>query len=80
MEIKVQALYDVIQESEGNLRIPEIRVWCHPKNGGDDYYEVFKTFRDAFQFINHHPEAERIPLIAFKGWEIDLYSVQSHRE
>lgn len=66
---------DIIQEAEGELAKPEIRVWCHPKNGGDDWYKVFSTFKEALTFIASSKEAERIPLIAFRGWEINLWSM-----
>lgn len=60
------------------LKVPEIRVWCHPhyiEKAGDDYYNVFGSFKEAMDFIKKHKEAERIPLIAFKGMEINLWSL-----
>lgn len=67
---------DILQE-EKKLKIPEIRVWCHPHyigKSGSDYYNVFKTFKKAMNFIKKHKEAERFPLIAFNGLEISLWS------
>lgn len=66
---------DLLQ-SKKKLKTPEIRVWCHPhyvKKSGDDYYEVFDSFAAAEKFIKTHKEAERIPLVAFRGYEINLY-------
>ena len=71
---------DVIQKAIGNLATPEIRVWCHPHKIGEvgsDYYETFKTFNEAEEFISDHKEAEEKPLIAFGGYEIDLYGYLS---
>ena len=25
----------------------EYRVWCHPKNGGDDFYYAYETYDEA---------------------------------
>ncbi len=71
--LEITQTKDVIQEVKGNLVIPEIRVWCHPKKGVDDYYKVFDKFRAAHDFIKGHPEAEEAPLIAFQGHEINIY-------
>ena len=77
--MRVPATTDVLQEVHGDLEIPEIRVWCHPhKIGktGDDYYQVFATFKEALGFISSHPEAEDIPLVAFKGYELNLWDME----
>lgn len=75
----VPSTKDLIQESRGNLEEPEIRVWCHPhyiNEEGDDYYEVFDKFSDALEFIRIHPEAEEVPLIAFRGRELNLWAME----
>ena len=74
--LKITQLIDVIQEADGDLTTPEIRVWCHPHRiglSGDDDYQVFDSFKSAHEFIDSHPEAESSPLIAFKGHEINIY-------
>lgn len=80
MDVLVPATHDVLQEYEGNLKIPEIRVWCHPHrvgNQGGDFYNVFKSFEDALSFISKHLElAENVPLIAFKGYELNLFKIE----
>jgi len=81
MEIPV--LNDVIQDFKGNLKVPEIRVWCHPHyvgEHGDDYYEVFDTFQKALDFIAHNKKAEDAPLIAFKGYEINLWEIKERED
>jgi len=70
----VPVIQDTIQELKGDLQVPEIRVWCHPSEGGD-YYEVFQTFQKALEFINTHIESEAMPLIAFRGYEIDIFAI-----
>ena len=69
---------DIIQEVEGKLETPEIRVWCHPHkigNTGDDHYNTFSTFKEAEEFIETHKEAESVPLMAFGGYEINIYEL-----
>jgi len=76
MEIPVSR--DLIQKFRGNLEVPEIRVWCHPhyiETSGEDYYQVFESFKEAITFIETHFEAEGIPLIAFRGYEINLFAI-----
>ena len=66
-------------QSEKVLYTPEIRVWCHPHyedQSGDDYFKVFDSFKKAEQFIKSHKEAEDVPLVAFKGYEINLYAIE----
>lgn len=63
---------DLLQ-SKKKLKHPEIRVWCHPHyigKSGDDYCYVFKGLKLARQFIKKHKEAEKEPLIAYKGEEL----------
>jgi len=76
--VNVPSTIDIVQQVEGNLEIPEIRVWCHP--GGDDCYEVFDTFEQALNFIKEHPEAEEVPLIAFRGRELNIFDSQCIQE
>jgi len=77
--VNVPATKDMIQEVEGNIEnTPEIRVWCHPhkiEENGSDYYYTFPTFSDALQFIQTHPEAEDVPLVAFRGYELNLWDI-----
>lgn len=61
------------------LDTPEIRVWCHPhyvKKKGDDWYETFDSFKEAFEFIKTHKEAEGQPLIAYGGYEINIFDIE----
>lgn len=63
--------------------IPEIRVWCHPAKlgkGEADYYHVFPTFTEAISYIRTNKEAEDAPLIAFKGYEINIFDVPSLKQ
>jgi hypothetical protein len=76
---RVPVTIDMIQEVKGILtEVPEIRVWCHPhyvgKTGGS--YETFNTFQEALAFIKAHPEAEKTPLLAFQGWELNLFAIE----
>lgn len=36
----------------------EDRVWCHPPDGGDDYYYAFATCAEALRCAARTPEAE----------------------
>lgn len=78
MEQKLEIFKDLVQDCTSPLERPEIRVWCHPhyiNKEGSDYYEVFKTFDEAMTFCNSHDEAEGFPLIAFRGYEINIFSI-----
>ena len=78
-EINLPVSKDLTQESAPILDIPQIRVWCHPHEvgkAGDDYYRVFNSFKQAMSFIKKHPEAETVPLVAFKGYEISLFAIK----
>ena len=80
--ILVPATKDLIQESRGNLEVPEIRVWCHPHlmgNVGDDYYEVFNGFEEAIEFIKTDKRAEKVPLIAFRGYELNIFDMKPEK-
>jgi len=69
---------DIIQETEGKLKKPEIRVWVHPPKGGDDYYYVFHSLEAAKGFARRTKGAEKIPLIAFAGFEMTPTIFQKH--
>lgn len=76
--MEIPAMIDMIQSSGEVLTVPEIRVWCHPhKTGkdGEDDYRVFDTFTEALDFIKATPEAESTPLIAYNGYEIDIFQL-----
>lgn len=73
--VAIPSTIDILQGTDNKLEVPEIRVWCHPHYigiDGDDYYEVFPSFVDALSFISTHKEAEDIPLVAFRGRELNL--------
>ena len=73
----ISTVKDIIQEVEGTLEVPEIRVWCHPHyigQEGDEYWEIFNTFKEALDFIKAHKEAEVAPVIAFRGEEINIFA------
>ncbi len=36
----------------------EYRVWCHPADGGDDYYYAFATAEEALACASTEPRAE----------------------
>lgn len=76
MEIPVAI--DMIQSFGEVCTVPEIRVWCHPhktgKYGADDY-RVFDSFAEALKFIGSTPEAESAPLIAYNGYEINIFEL-----
>lgn len=77
--MRVPATTDMIQETKGNLECPEIRVWSHAHRigkEGEDSYTVFEGFKEALEFIESHPEAERDPLIAFRGYELNLWDME----
>lgn len=78
--MKVPALKDDIQEVGVKLEVPEIRVWCHPHyidKDGDDYYYTFGSFKKALAFIAKHKEAEDYPLIAFRGYELSIFRMET---
>lgn len=89
VEIKLKVFLDATQTGKKMVLRPEIRVWCHSLDGGDDYYYVFPSFIDAERFIriNHailrlkgkpriNERAESFPLLAFRGYEIHLYGLK----
>lgn len=77
--MNVPACVDAIQRERGNLEVPEIRVWCHPHRvgkNGDDYYEVFESFEKALEFMKSHGEAEKVALVAFRGYELNIFGMK----
>lgn len=72
--MQIPACIDITQHRK-KLKVPEIRVWVHPKNG-DDYYHVFDTFKDALGFIKTTAGAEDVPLLAYKGYEINIFEIK----
>lgn len=81
--MEIPTTIDVVQKYGKVLEVPEIRVWCHPheiEKIGDDYYEVFSSFQEAIDFIKEHKEAEPIPLIAFRGREINIFEIKKPKQ
>lgn len=77
--MEIPSTTDTIQKYRGNFQIPEIRVWCHPHKvgeDGDDYYYTFGSFEEALHFIETHKEAEDVPLIAFRGYELNIFAIK----
>lgn len=77
--MRVPATTDILQETRGNLEVPEIRVWVHPHRvyeEGEDHYEVFESFEQALEFAGEMPGAENTPLVAFRGYELNLWEMQ----
>ena len=78
--MQVPSTKDMTQLEKKITDVPEIRVWCCPQKinkDGSDYYHTFKTFKKALAFIKKHPEAEEVPLIAFKGYELNLWGIDA---
>lgn len=77
----VPSTRDLIQELDGHSidEMPEIRVWIHPERKGEagsDAYVVFPSFAEAIQYIAAHKvEAEGVPLVAFRGYELNLFDM-----
>jgi len=80
MRIPVPALLDGVQEADGNLlQLPEIRVWCHPHRVGRDgphYFRRFHSFAGAVRECALNPSAEETPLLAFRGFELNLFGIR----
>ena len=77
--VNVPSTRDLIQEVGEKLEVPEIRVWCHPHvigKSGDDYCHTFDSFKEALDFIKEHKEAESMPLVAFRGYELNLFALE----
>jgi hypothetical protein len=50
----------------------EIRVWIHPKRGGDDFYYQFRgmgAYDRALQFSKSRPHEAENPLFVYGGRE-----------
>jgi hypothetical protein len=62
-----------IMQFKKKLETPEIRVWVHPPEGGDDYVQTFDSFKEAIKFTKTNKGAESVPLIAFRGFELNLF-------
>jgi len=54
------------------IDIPQIRVWVHPKDGGEDRFEIFPSFEEAIEFAVHDDEAEDMIFLAFAGYELNI--------
>lgn len=79
--MEIPTMRDMMQTKE-KLQTPEIRVWCHPEKIdkiGDDYFKTFISFEEAIRFIKTHDEAEKAPLIAFKGYEINIFDIDEYK-
>jgi hypothetical protein len=59
--------YSSLAKSGGGFvwdEVLEYRVWCHPENGaedfyeGDDYYYGFDNYPDALDYSNNNPGTE----------------------
>ena len=81
--MEIQISNDASQDKK-IIEIPEIRVWCHPERIGEPgtkYFETFKGFKRALEFINAHKKLTDIhPLVAFKGYEINLFKIKTKQE
>jgi len=78
-KIAVPATKDIIQEVNGKPFEPEIRVWFHPDRVGQEggaYYMVFPSFVEAMRCIMTHKETEKHPLIAYGGYEINIFGIE----
>jgi len=73
MLVSVRASVDVLQKHGKVCHAPKIRVW-----DGNGTYKEFDSFFEAIEFSANTEGAES-PVIAFKGWEIDLYSIRQAR-
>lgn len=78
--MEIPATTDIMQYEKKIIDIPEIRVWCHPHRiggKGDDYFLTFDGFKEAFEFINKNKVlAEDVPLIAFRGFELNIFEMK----
>jgi hypothetical protein len=74
---RIPMLVDVLQEFGETLEMPEIRVWCH--GPGDDGFRTFDTFKAAWKFIQSaagkKAHCESAPLLAFRGFELNLWDM-----
>lgn len=75
MKLPIVPLLKDVTQSKRIIEVPEIRVWIH-NTEGDDYYKVFPNFNEALAFCEKNKDAEDNPLIAFKGYEINLWGLR----
>jgi len=59
------------------FKTPEIRVWFKGKDGAE--YKTFESFDEAESYIKLNPGAERLPLVAMDGYEINLYDMKQRK-
>jgi len=66
-DLELVGTYPALVKSGGGYvwdDVLEYRVWCHPHAGapdieeGDDYYYVFDTYEDAFEYYKENPGSE----------------------
>jgi len=66
---------DMIQEFGKKLKHPQIRVWIHPKKGGDDYYRVANFSKNNLlaallaKPFEKKGDIHEKPLVAYNGYE-----------
>ena len=65
-------LYPALTKAGGGLvwdEVLEYRVWCHPPEGGDDYYYAFATYEEALECSAHEAGAEEpLALVLQREW------------
>lgn len=73
----IPMLIDTLREFGETLELPEIRVWCHGKDG--DSFKPFPTFDAACKYIQSRAGkragCDSAPLLAFRGFEFKLWEV-----
>jgi hypothetical protein len=57
----------------------EYRVWCHPEDGGDDYFYAFATFEEAAECARNTKEAEEPLALVLQKEYIDEPSPGEYR-
>lgn len=60
-DVNLVGTYPALVKSGGGYvwdDVLEYRVWCHDKNGGDDYYYAFTNSDDALEFSEENSSAE----------------------
>ena len=68
----------MIQEFSKKLKHPQIRVWIHPKKGGDDYYRVANFSKNNLlaallaKPFEKKGELHEKPLVAYDGKEFTV--------
>jgi len=74
VQIHIEAKNDSAQSMMGNLSVPEIRAYIN--DGKEHKHYTFSNFGDAMTFIKSSPLAEPHPLIAFRGFLLDIFDVR----